>query len=140
MTEEGFPKASGSIKLPHAVIVRAPGLLPMLYRPRELAEDLGVPPTTIKGWIKLGAPAQRDRRRHLWVNGSEFADWVETMRLARQNGKKPMGEDEAYCLGCRKPVKLRNPRRSAKGRLVLLSSECPNCGSTINRGSRNDQS
>ena len=28
-------------KLPHTVIVKAPGLLPMLYTPREICEELG---------------------------------------------------------------------------------------------------
>ena len=30
-------------RLPHTVVVRAPGLLPMLYSPNELAEELHVP-------------------------------------------------------------------------------------------------
>ena len=34
-------------KIPREVIVRAPGLLPMFYKTRELAEDLGIDQRTI---------------------------------------------------------------------------------------------
>jgi len=36
----------------HRVIVRAPGLLPMLYRLNELAEELEMSLLTIADWVK----------------------------------------------------------------------------------------
>lgn len=44
------------IKLPHQVIVKAPGLLPMLYTVRGLAEELGMPERTLRDWLVRGAP------------------------------------------------------------------------------------
>lgn len=48
------------MRFPHAVIIRAPGLLPMLYTPTELEEDLRVPARTVREWIQEGdaAPAR----------------------------------------------------------------------------------
>jgi len=40
------------IHLPRQVIVKAPGLLPMLYTVRELSEDLGMPERTLRDWLK----------------------------------------------------------------------------------------
>jgi len=39
-------------KLPHAVIIKAPGLLPMLYTPREICEELGVAESTLRDWLQ----------------------------------------------------------------------------------------
>ncbi len=71
------------IKIPQPVIVRAPGLLPMLYKLRELAEDLGVPYRTLWDWTKFGLPHQIDARGHIWINGEDFKQWVTS------NRKKP---------------------------------------------------
>jgi len=70
----------GNKKFDQRVIVRAHGLLPMLYTPRELGEELGVPSRTIREWIKQGMPYQRDEKGFLWIKGSEFAQWVKQMR------------------------------------------------------------
>jgi hypothetical protein len=52
-------------KLPHGVIVRAPGLLSMLYSPRELSEDLQIPESTLLDWLQAGAPHRRDESSRL---------------------------------------------------------------------------
>ena len=70
-------------KFPHQVIVRAPGLLPMLYKVRELADDLGIPERTLRDWLKNGAPHHRDTRKNIWVNGEVFSAWVNTSRESR---------------------------------------------------------
>lgn len=68
------------IKLPHAVIVKAPGLLPMLYTVRELADELSMPERTLRDWLLHGAPHTRVRLGHIWVNGQAFAAWVASQR------------------------------------------------------------
>lgn len=125
--------------IPHSVIVKAPGLLPMLYTPSELEDELGIPSRTIRDWINSGAPHQRDNRGHIWVNGVEFAQWVEIMRKSKPSQVK-MGNDEAYCLRCRKPVKLLNSQQKQRGKHILLTGDCPECGCTINRGGYNGES
>jgi endogenous inhibitor of DNA gyrase (YacG/DUF329 family) len=51
-----------------------------------------------------------------------------------------LAHDEAYCLHCKKPVKLLNPLVSHRGKLNLVQGKCPICGTTVNRGGRCDQS
>ncbi len=134
----GKSRTCAGIKLPHLVIVRAPGLLPMLYRPAELARDLEIPESTLRDWLGLGLPHQRDERGHIWINGREFAAWVKASR--RSPSSRKMAEDEAYCFRCQHPVKMVKPSVTYRGKQVLLSSTCPSCGSAINRGSHNGQS
>ena len=123
------------IKLSHPVIVRAPGLLPMLYTIRELAGELGIPERTLRDWLKSGAPYTRDARRHIWINGQDFVRWVAARRRTRR--RVPLADDEAYCLRCNRPVKLRNPVIiPVKGRLLRIRGTCPFCNSAIHRGAR----
>lgn len=122
-------------KLPHSVIVRAPGLLPMLYKSSELAEELGIPGRTLRDWLNDGAPHQRDQRGWMWVNGQEFARWVESQHPKRENEK--LANDEAYCMHCRQPVKLVDPIViPIKGKLINIRGSCQKCGNVIVRGGR----
>jgi hypothetical protein len=124
------------IKFPHHVIVKAPGLLPMIYTVRELAEELGMPERTLRDWLMHSAPHNRDARRHLWVNGQEFAGWVKAQR--RQRKRTKLADDEAYCLHCKRPVRLSNPATiPVKARLIRIRGNCPVCNCVINRGGRN---
>ncbi len=126
------------IKIPHAVIVRAPGLLPMLYKVSELADDLNVPERTLRDWLaKFGAPHQRDRNGHIWVNGIEFAAWVNAMR--QQKKKITLQPDQAYCLRCKQPVTLVNPETvETTCGPRLLRAICPQCSGHVYRGASYD--
>lgn len=126
------------VRLPHLVIVRAPGLLPMLYTLRELGEELGVPNSTLRNWFQAGAPHQRDHRGHLWINGELFAGWVKEQLKPRPIRK--LAPNEAFCLHCNQVMQLINPEvRPIKGKLVHIKGTCPRCGHTINRGDRHDR-
>ena len=126
-------------KFHHIVLVRAPSLLPMQYKVKELAEELGIPNSTLREWLNQGVPHLRDRRGHLWVNGREFANWVETHR--RKPRRVKLAGDEAFCIHCRRPVKLVNPEIILiKGLLINIRGTCPDCGCVINRGGRNGES
>jgi hypothetical protein len=85
-------------RLPHGVIVRAPGLLPMRYKTRELAEELSISTRTIRRWARRGMPHQRDSRDHIWVHGEEFAVWVEDQRCARRGPKLDPDEGSVYAV------------------------------------------
>jgi hypothetical protein len=126
------------VKMPHQVIVRAPGLLPMLYKPSELAEDLGIPVSTMREWVQRGIPHQRDRRGHIWISGEEFSGWVEIQRGLRRG--PALEEDEAYCFHCRMAVKLIDPTRRIIDKRILLQADCPRCGTRINKGVANGES
>jgi hypothetical protein len=121
------------MKLPHLVIVKSPGLLPMLYKSSELASELAVPERTLRDWLNSGAPYQRDKQNHIWINGSQFRDWVTAQRKPKR--EKKLDDNQAYCLHCRATVQLRDSKsRPIRGRLILIQGICPDCGTTINRG------
>jgi DNA-directed RNA polymerase subunit RPC12/RpoP len=127
--------ASRRIRPPHRVIVRAPGLLPMLYKVSELAMEIGVPDSTMRGWLDLGAPHQHDSGGHLWIHGRDFAGWVEGLRRPRREGR--LADDEAFCMSCRRVVKMKKPVwKPIKGKLVHIIGKCPECGHRIQRGGR----
>ena len=123
------------IHLPHQVIIKAPGLLPMLYTVHELSEYLGMPERTLCDWLKSGAPHTRDGRQRIWINGQEFAGWVVAQR--RQRRRVPLEDDEAYCVRCNQAVKLRDPVTiPIKAKLVRIQGTFPTCLCVINRGGR----
>ena len=123
-----------TLKLPHAVIVRAPGLLPMLYTPSELARDLTIPARTVRDWVARGLPHQRDERGYLWLDGRQVAAWVKT--VSKPQKRESLKEDEAYCFHCRQAVPLLNPAEQLRGKQRLLRGTCPKCNHSIYRGGR----
>ncbi len=129
-----------NIKLPQQVVVKSPGLLPMLYKVRELSEELSVPEKTLRYWLEIGAPHQRDERGHVWINGMDFAEWIQTKAVRKQKEKR-MEDDEAYCVHCKRVVKLWDPQIvPIRGKLIHIRGKCEYCGHTILRGGRLDQS
>jgi hypothetical protein len=125
-------------KLPHNVIVKSPGLLPMLYTSREICEELGVPESTFRDWLQMGAPHQRDQRNRIWINGEKFAAWVNEQR--KPKSIPILSEDEAYCLHCKQVSKLLTPQvYPVRGNLILIKGTCPICRNAINRGARHDR-
>ena len=125
-------------KLPHNVIIKAPGLLPMLYTPREICEELDIAESTLRDWLQTDVPHQRDNRNRIWINGEEFARWVNSQRKPKVTNK--LNEDEAYCLRCNQVSKLLSPQiQPIKGNLVLIKGTCANCGAVINRGAHRDR-
>ena len=125
-------------KLPHNVIIKAPGLLPMLYTPREIYEELDIAESTLRDWLQIDIPHQRDNRNRIWINGEEFARWVKNQRKPKATNK--LNDDEAYCLRCNQVSKLLSPQiQPIKGNLVLIKGTCANCGAVINRGAHRDR-
>ncbi len=127
------------IKLPHAVIVKAPGLLPMLYTVRELANELSMPERTLRDWLVHSAPHTRDRLGHIWVDGQAFANWVAGQRKKVLSARLNPGE--GYCMNCNRIVMMLHPtRRQSSGKLVYIQGLCPHCNGRVSRGSRRDSS
>ena len=128
-----------SIKFEHRVITKAPGLLPMKYKLGEIATKLDVNPRTLSDWTNHGMPHEHDSRGHIWIIGTDFAEWVEQSRKMKKkaSGDVKLADNEAYCLKCRKAVVLENPTTTqAQGKLIYIKGICPTCGNTINRGGR----
>ena len=127
--------AQKRICLPHYVIVKAPGLLPMLYKVSELAVELHLTERTLLDWLKNGAPHNRDQYGQIWVHGQKFSNWVAGMHKPKKERK--LTDNQAYCFRCNRIVELQNASsRLIKGRLIMTKGVCPQCGCTINRGGR----
>ncbi len=123
------------IKLPHSVIVKSPGLLPMHYTVAELAEAVGAVERTLRDWLMHGAPYLRGTNGHIWINGREFAGWVVSQRNPAR--KQRLREDQAYCMHCKSVVDLLAPEtRHVRGKLTHTRGKCGRCGRIVHRGGR----
>jgi hypothetical protein len=126
---------SSNCRISRNVLIKAPGLLPMLYTPREIAEDLDVPETTLRDWLNHGAPHSRDESNHIWIDGKQFAAWVDNQRNTRKKPAHPLQAGEGFCMRCNAIVKIQDREiRPVKGRLSHLKGKCPICGGIVNRG------
>jgi hypothetical protein len=111
--------------------LRANGLLDMLYTPAELAEELKINKRDVYSkLLPSGLPHSRDGAGHVWLHGPEIARWIRELK----SGHKQLGDNEAYCLKCRRVVVMLEPRRTKQGKLTILKASCSACGTTINRG------
>ena len=128
-------QTTSKCRISRNVIIKAPGLLPMLYTPREIAEDLDIPETTLRDWLTHGAPHSRDEWNHIWINGEQFATWVDSHRKARNKSSQKLKDGEGFCLRCNEIVKIQNAEiHPVKGKLYHLRGKCPKCGGIVNRG------
>jgi hypothetical protein len=125
---------STRIHLPHYVIVKAPGLLPMLYKISELSLELKVPDRTLRDWLAGGAPYIRDNNR-TWINGQDFAAWVEHQR--KPTKEHTATSTQGYCLRCNKLIEIVDPVIiPIQGKLINIRGTCPDCHGIVNRGDR----
>lgn len=123
------------IKLTHSVIVKSPGLLPMLYSVRELAQAVGAAERTLRDWLAAGAPHLRDGQEHLWIHGREFAGWVARKR--RPKPERKLKDNQAYCMHCKQVVEMLAPQtRPVRGKLTSTRGTCSRCGGILHRGGR----
>lgn len=119
---------------------RARHLLDMLYRPSELAEELGVSVDMIwRSCLPEGCPHERDETGHIWINGVAFYRWAQA-RGGRKRIK--MAEGQAFCFRCRQPVAMVDAEAVlvTTPHLEVVTGRCPACGAKISRGrARRDQ-
>ena len=104
-------------------------LLNMMYKPSEIADEISFELRQIyRVYIPLGLPHEKDENGRIWINGWQFRDW------AINTYKKPViGNNEAYCLTCKKPIEINNPEWNEKEGLFYLICYCPVCGRKIAR-------
>lgn len=120
-----------TIKLTQPQRIRLGRLLHMEYTPRELAHELECSPRQIVRAIAAGCP-HRAAGNRIWIVGDAFATWYIERTVKR---KRPMRQDQAYCLHCRVPVPLGDDVQivPARAGVERVSSVCPHCGSPIHR-------
>jgi hypothetical protein len=104
-------------------------LLDMLYKPSEISAEVGFTQRQVyRVYIPAGCPHERDDRGHLWINGKMFREWYEITYPRME-----MKSNEAFCLTCKKPVKMANPLKVKKGRFVYWKAACSACGRKLVR-------
>lgn len=121
MSKDGFI-LKGRLKGRHKL--KLAGLMDLDYKPSELAEELEISSSRIYNvYLKLDCPHYRTDRDRIFINGKQFREWYDQIYKNRS-----LEKDQTFCVSCKKIVKLDNPTRVDKGRLVLYQSDCPNCG------------
>lgn len=121
------------VRMRREQVIRLGRLLHMYYRPSELANEIGCHVDTIyRSYLPAGCPHKRDERGHIWIVGTEFAQWA---RIVKKHDQIPLEKNEAYCLKCRKPVSIAGDITVTPTNryLELVSGKCPECGRTVNR-------
>lgn len=108
---------------------RLKNLLDMMYKPSELAAEVGFNKRQLyRVYIPLGCPHQRDQVGHIWINGWEFCAWYESLYA-----RTTLADDEAFCLTCRQPVKMVNGQAHTTDNLTYILSNCPTCDRRLSR-------
>ena len=115
------------------LINRLPGLLPMEYRPQELAEALGINKDTVyRSYIPNGCPHRRDSAGRIWICGTDFAAWVRETMMKNPRKMKP---EQAWCVRCREPVQMIGPleEMTLPSGNKLRKGRCAQCQQPVSR-------
>jgi uncharacterized protein DUF5679 len=121
--------------LKHQHIVKLGRLLDMLYKPSELAEEIGVTTDTIyRSYLPAGLPHTRDEMDNIWIHGPAFVEWAKLTVSRRKPHRVGLPEDQTYCLKCKEVVPFLSPTKKSSNRYTeMWQSTCPQCGRRINR-------
>jgi len=121
--------------LKHTHIVKLGRLLNMLYKPAEIAEEIGVNKDTIyRSYLPAGLPHTRDGQGSIWIHGPAFVAWAKETISRKKSKRAGLPEDHAWCMKCNHPVLLIDPKiKIVKHNLDLLQAPCPNCRTIVNR-------
>ncbi|MAT45375.1 MAG: hypothetical protein CL609_23850 [Anaerolineaceae bacterium] len=116
-------------------IIKLQRLLDMMYKPSEIADEIGVNVYTIwRSYLPAGAPHDRDKSGNIWIHGPSFREWALTQAGLRKRKKHELQPDEAWCMKCNKPVKINNGKeRPINKHTGLLQGKCALCGAKVNR-------
>ena len=104
-------------------------LLNMMYRPSEIASEVGFNRRQFyRVYLPAGCPQERDARGHVWINGKDFREWYieRYKKLKLDNG-------EAFCLSCKKAVIMNGENEFEKDGLLYLVCSCPACGRKLSK-------
>lgn len=122
-------------RLDGAQRMRLKKLLDMHYKPSELASIVGFNQRQVyRAYIPLGAPFEKDKTGHLWINGKQFAEWY-----ANNFPKVSLDKWQVFCLTCKCAVTFTKAKRMQKGELAYLICKCPHCGRKIAKITKNQR-
>lgn len=121
--------------LKHCHIVKLGRLLDMMYKPSEIAEEIGViADTVVRGYLPAGLPHERDERGNIWIHGPAFIAWAKETITKKRSQRAGLPDGYAWCMKCNQPVPIQAPHvRTVNRYLELMQGTCPACGKTVNR-------
>lgn len=120
--------------LKHTQIIRLGRILDMMYKPTELAQEIGVTPDTIyRSYLMAGLPHIRDRKG-IWIHGPAFVSWARQTITKHRRIRSGLPESQAWCMKCNSPVEMIDPKIKYTNRYIeILQSKCPQCERLVNR-------
>lgn len=121
--------------LKHTHIVKLGRLLNMLYKPSEIAEEIGLAVDTIyRSYLPAGLPHTRDDTGNIWIHGPVFVAWARETVALKRSKRAGLPDDHAWCMKCNQAVPLQDPKIKAVNRyLEILQARCPRCRKIVNR-------
>jgi len=120
--------------LKHIQIIRLKRILDMLYKPSELADEIGVNVDTIyRSYIPAGLPCIHSQQE-IWIHGPTFVAWAEETITKRRRKRAGLPDGHAWCMKCNRAVPLTKPRMIYSNQYIrILQALCPTCQTRINR-------
>ena len=121
--------------LKHCHIVKLGRILNMMYRPSEIAEEIGVITDTVtRSYLPAGLPHERDAQGNVWIHGPAFVAWAKETIARKKSQRAGLPEGHAWCMHCKRPVRMIDPKvRTTTRYLEIMQSTCPSCGTSVNR-------
>lgn len=125
--------------LKHVQVVRLNRILNMLYKPSELAQEIGVTTDTIyRSYLPAGAPHIRSGH-NLWIHGPAFVAWAKQTVAQHSRKRAGLPDDHGWCLKCGRAVLMKNPKVKYTNQYIQINqSKCPHCGRPVNRASKRE--
>ncbi len=122
-------------QLKHQHIVKLGRLLNMLYKPSEIAEEIGVATDTIyRSYLPAGLPYIYDGEGNIWIHGPAFVSWARETISKKKSERAGLPDGQAWCMKCNQAVQLIDPKIKVINRyLELMQARCPHCGGRVNR-------
>lgn len=125
--------------LKHQHIVKLGRFMDMMYKPSEIAEEIGVNIDTVyRTYLPAGCPYVEDERGRYWIHGPAFVAWARETISKKKIRRHPLAEDQAWCMKCNRPVEMKRPRPVYQNKyLTIVQSACPHCKTKVNRAMKN---
>ncbi len=116
-------------------LMRLSRLLHMRYTPAEIAREIGVAVDTVyRSYLPAGCPAEQGSDRRIWIVGTEFRNWVLSLKTHKQTHPACAEPGVGWCFHCAKPVRIVNASiQPMNYYLERLQGACECCGKVVNR-------
>jgi hypothetical protein len=110
-------------------------MLNMMYRPAEIADEIGVTTDTIyRSYLPAGLPHTRDEVGEIWIHGLTFTKWATETIVKKKSKRYGLADGHGWCFKCNVSVLLIDPEvKPVNYFLEMLQAKCPRCGTLVSR-------